>query len=123
MLFIRKYKQLLKFNCNNFLVINYYRHYQVFKEQNLRNQMISQNQVKRVKRVALEELLALSSSPEVLIRLFFYFVILHRKEVIHPHVLVGIPCYDFTPVTCPTLDDPLHCWLGYRLQVLQTPMA
>ena len=37
MLFIRKYKQLLKFNCNNFLVINYYRHYQVFKEQNLRN--------------------------------------------------------------------------------------
>ena len=73
MLFIRKYKQLLKFNCNNFLVINYYRHYQVFKEQNLRNQMISQNQVKRVKRVALEELLAICSIPEVLIRLFFYF--------------------------------------------------
>ena len=35
--------------------------------------MISQNQVKRVKRVAFEELLALSSIPEVLIRLFFYF--------------------------------------------------
>ena len=69
--------------------------------------MISQNQVKRVKRVAFEELLALSSSPEVLIRLFFYFELLHRKEVIHPHVLVGIPCYDFTPVTCPTLTGPL----------------
>ena len=35
----------------------------------------------------------------------FYF--LHRKEVIHPHVLVGIPCYDFTPVACPTLTGPL----------------
>ena len=32
---------------------------------------------------------------------------LHRKEVIHPHVLVGIPCYDFTPIICPTLDGSL----------------
>lgn len=30
--------------------------------------------------------------------------ILRRKEVIHPHVLVGIPCYDLTPVTNPILD-------------------
>ena len=30
-----------------------------------------------------------------------------RKEVIHPHVPVGIPCYDFTPVTGPTLIGPL----------------
>ena len=37
---------------------------------------------------------------------FEYF--LHRKEVIHPHVLVGIPCYDFTPITCPTFCDPLR---------------
>ena len=43
--------------------------------------------------------------------------------MIHPHVPVGIPCYDFTPVTCPTLGGPLPCGLGYRLQVLQTPMA
>ena len=28
---------------------------------------------------------------------------LHRKEVIHPHVPVGIPCYDLTPITSPTL--------------------
>ena len=28
--------------------------------------------------------------------------------MIHPHVLVGIPCYDFTPVTCPTLGGPLQ---------------
>ena len=27
-----------------------------------------------------------------------------RKEVIHPHVLVGIPCYDLTPITSPTFD-------------------
>jgi hypothetical protein len=25
--------------------------------------------------------------------------ILLRKEVIQPHVLVGLPCYDFTPIT------------------------
>ena len=30
--------------------------------------------------------------------------LLRRKEVIHPHVLVGIPCYDLTPVTNPILD-------------------
>ena len=28
-----------------------------------------------------------------------------RKEVIHPHVPVGIPCYDFTPIISPTLDS------------------
>ena len=30
-----------------------------------------------------------------------------RKEVIHPHVPVGIPCYDFTPIISPTLDSSL----------------
>ena len=40
-------------------------------------------------------------------RIFIVYIFLHRKEVIHPHVLVGIPCYDFTPVTCPTLTGPL----------------
>ena len=33
--------------------------------------------------------------------------VLLRQEVIHPHVLVGIPCYDFTPIICPTLDGSL----------------
>ena len=28
-----------------------------------------------------------------------------RKEVIHPHVLVGIPCYDFTPVISPAFSS------------------
>ena len=39
------------------------------------------------------------SSPNRNIRL-----VLPRKEVIHPHVPVGIPCYDFTPIIGPTLD-------------------
>ena len=26
-----------------------------------------------------------------------------RKEVIHPHVPVGIPCYDLTPISGPAL--------------------
>ena len=34
--------------------------------------------------------------------------VLRRKEVIHPHVLVGIPCYDFTPVTSLALDSSLR---------------
>ena len=38
---------------------------------------------------------------------FFLLELLLRKEVIHPHVPVGIPCYDFTPVTGPTLIGPL----------------
>ena len=30
-----------------------------------------------------------------------------RKEVIHPHVPVGIPCYDLTPIISPTLGASL----------------
>ena len=33
--------------------------------------------------------------------------LLLRKEVIHPHVPVGIPCYDFTPIIDPTFDSSL----------------
>ena len=32
------------------------------------------------------------------------FVLL-RKEVIQPHLPIRLPCYDFTPVTDPTLDS------------------
>ena len=37
--------------------------------------------------------------------LFTVFLVffLHRKEVIHPHVPVGIPCYDLAPIISPTL--------------------
>ena len=44
-----------------------------------------------------------------------YEIILRRKEVIHPHVLVGIPCYDLTPVTNPILDV---CLLTVNITVL-----
>ena len=50
----------------------------------IREKLISQNYIRRVS-----------------------FVLLLRKEVIHPHVLVGIPCYDLTPIICPTLDGSL----------------
>ena len=30
-----------------------------------------------------------------------------RKEVIHPHVPVGIPCYDLTLIIGPTFDGSL----------------
>jgi hypothetical protein len=45
---------------------------------------------------------------------------LPRKEVIQPHLPVRLPCYDFTPITDPTLDACLQGepWLAQRLQVL-----
>ena len=50
----------------------------------------------------------------------FGFVLLLRKEVIHPHLPVRIPCYDLTPIINPTLDGSLHKWLGHRFWVLLT---
>ena len=55
----------------------------------------------------------------ILFRLFF----LLRKEVIHPHVPVGIPCYDLTPIISPTFDGSLLFRLGHRLRVLPTLMV
>jgi hypothetical protein len=43
---------------------------------------------------------------------------LPRKEVIQPHLPVRLPCYDFTPITDPTLDACLPEGLAQRLQVL-----
>lgn len=39
--------------------------------------------------------------------LCLYKAFLLRKEVIHPHVPVGIPCYDLTPIIYPTLGSCL----------------
>ena len=63
------------------------------------------------------------SKPSKTINSIRFSLFLHRKEVIHPHVPVGIPCYDFTPITCPTFASPLLCRLGYQLRVLQTLIA
>ena len=34
----------------------------------------------------------------------FFFL---RKEVIQPHLPIRLPCYDFTPVTCPAFGSSL----------------
>ena len=38
-----------------------------------------------------------------------YFIqsLLHRKEVIQPHLPIRLPCYDFTPVANPTFGSVL----------------
>ena len=50
----------------------------------------------------LKELRSLKTKQETSL---LYFLL--RKEVIHPHVPVGIPCYDLTPVIGPTFDGSL----------------
>ena len=51
------------------------------------------------------------------------FFLLHRKEVIHPLVLEGIPCFDLTPITGPALDAALPCGLGRRFRALPALMV
>ena len=34
-------------------------------------------------------------------------LILHRKEVIQPHLPIRLPCYDFTPIANPTFGSSL----------------
>ena len=36
--------------------------------------------------------------------------VLHRKEVIQPHLPIRLPCYDFTPIIVPTFDDAFLRW-------------
>jgi hypothetical protein len=43
---------------------------------------------------------------------------LPRKEVIQPQLPLRLPCYDFVPITRPTLDGCLPEGLAHRLQVL-----
>ena len=60
--------------------------------------------------------LRLNSRPQTVVRI-------PRKEVIQAHLPVHLPCYDFVPVTSPTLGSAFPCGLGYRLQVLPAPMT
>ena len=48
---------------------------------------------------------------------------LPRKEVIQPQLPLRLPCYDFVPITRPTLDASVPCGLGQRLQVLPAFMT
>ena len=50
---------------------------------------------------------------------------LPRKEVIQPQLPLRLPCYDFVPITSPTLGDclPLFKGLAHRLQVLPAFMT
>ena len=34
-------------------------------------------------------------------------LVLHRKEVIQPHLPIRLPCYDFTPIANPTFGSVL----------------
>ncbi len=46
---------------------------------------------------------------------------LPRKEVIQPHLPIRLPCYDFTPITDPTVDGTLRgCGWIARLRVWPT---
>ena len=45
--------------------------------------------------------------------------ILHRKEAIQPHLPIRLPCYDFTPIICPTQAAGSKR-LPHRLRALQT---
>ena len=49
--------------------------------------------------------------------------LLPRKEVIQPHLPVQLPCYDFVPVTGPTLGRCLPCGLAHGLQALSASMT
>ena len=46
-----------------------------------------------------------------------------RKEVIQPHLPVRLPCYDFVPVTSPTLGRCPPEGLAHGLQALPTSMT
>jgi hypothetical protein len=48
---------------------------------------------------------------------------LPRKEVIQPQLPLRLPCYDFVPITHPTLDASVPCGFGQRLQVLPAFMT
>ena len=48
---------------------------------------------------------------------------LPRKEVIQPQLPLRLPCYDFVPITSPTLDGCPPEGLAHRLQVLPAFMT
>ena len=47
-------------------------------------------------------------------------LVILRKEVIQPQVLLQLPCYDFTPIASHTMDSYPPEGLGRRLLVQPT---
>ena len=39
---------------------------------------------------------------------YWFMPVLHRKEVIQPHLPIRLPCYDLTPIIGPTFDSCLR---------------
>ena len=39
---------------------------------------------------------------------YWFMPVLHRKEVIQPHLPIRLPCYDLTPIIGPTFDSCLQ---------------
>src|SRR4051812_14812564 len=58
---------------------------------------------KSLERIALSKL----NKQKTIKQTFFVWLIcpayILRKEVIQPHLPIRLPCYDFTPIICPTL--------------------
>lgn len=48
----------------------------------------------------------------------FSFVLLKCTIVIYPHLPVGMPCYDLTPVTDSLLVPPRESWEGFNFRDL-----
>ena len=46
------------------------------------------------------------------------YLVLHRKEVIQPHLPIRLPCYDLTPIIEPTFDC---CLLSVSSQASGVP--
>ena len=55
----------------------------------------------------------------LVVRTSFLAHVLHRKEVIQPHLPIRLPCYDFTPIIGPTLDG----WLLTVTTVMNTTVV
>ena len=54
----------------------------------------------------------------LVVRTSFLVHVLHRKEVIQPHLPIRLPCYDFTLITSPTFG---HALLAVRTQTSGLP--
>ncbi len=50
-------------------------------------------------------------------------LVILRKEVIQPQVLLRLPCYDLVPIIELTFGGFLPCGLDHRLRVLPTLVA